>query len=122
MSPDPEEGHAENLNLVKPAEEPAENVPDEKFITEETDLDREAKALGNLDTRQAIGERRTYLPWIIGTPIAWSVFVAIVLVLTGFRVGGFHLPDAVYAPLIVSVPVSGILAFGAHLLARKPKG
>src|SRR5450631_1507282 len=119
MSSDSEEVPLENLDLVKPAEEPADNVPDAESAAEEEALNREAKTLSNIDTRQALAERRRFLPWVIRAPIVWSCGCFIVVLLAGFHVGGFSLSASALVALITSAPLTAILAFGVHWITSK---
>lgn len=118
MSLGPDDAH-DDLELVKATDEGVDNVPDAESKAEEADLDREAKALSNLDHRQAMSERRKFLPLIIWTPIVWSAIAVALIVLTGFHAGGFSLASGVQVALVGSCPVSAILAFGAHWIINK---
>jgi hypothetical protein len=72
----------------------------------ETVLEETVAFLG--DQIQDREERRRFAPRIYWATIAWLVAVLATIVLEGFGVGGFQLPDAVLIALITSTTLNVI--------------
>lgn len=88
---------------------------DEKDTAEEDSLGQEIRKVGleglREDNRNKKANRRLrwrYAKWVFRYLVTYSIFAAIIVVLHGFGIGGFVLPDIVLGALVGSTAVSAI--------------
>ena len=94
----------DDIPSIDPDKVPKE--PDEKSLQEEVNLDIQAKKLRNDSLAQDIGLRRDLAKAIFVLIALWLYFVGCIILLQGFRFGGFQLADSAIIALITTTTAS----------------
>lgn len=95
---------------------PPPDISDERTKAEAAYYDKEAKALGNVETAIRIGFFKRYLPLIIKSSVIYYIVVIALVIANGFHPYGFRVDSPVLVALVSAPIVVALVGLLAKLL------